>query len=81
MATLTMGVASKLSGVKGGQAGEVDSVADFKTNSSSPPIPERGQRNTFRVRKTSDVRTSHQIKHAAALNRFPTIHQNHMITK
>lgn len=49
MATRTMGVASKLSGVKGGQAGAVDSVADFKTNSSSPPIPERGQRNTFRV--------------------------------
>lgn len=84
MATRTMGVASKLSGVNGGQAGAVDSVADFKTYSSSPPIPERGQRNMFRVRvwKTSDVSTSyglllwHQIsvlliKHSAALNRFP----------
>lgn len=30
MATRTMGVASKLSGVKGGQAGEVDRVADFR---------------------------------------------------
>lgn len=30
MATRTMGVASKLSGVNGGQAGEVDRVADFK---------------------------------------------------
>lgn len=31
MATRTMGVASKLSGVKGEQAGVDDSVADFKT--------------------------------------------------
>lgn len=41
MATRTMGVASKLSGVKGEQAGEVDRVADFKTHSSRPPIPDR----------------------------------------
>lgn len=41
-ATRTMGEASKLSGVKGGQAGEVDKVADFKTLSSRPPIPGKG---------------------------------------
>lgn len=41
MATRTMGVASKLSGVKGGQAGDVDRVADFKMYSSRPPIPDR----------------------------------------
>jgi len=40
-----MGVASKLSGVKGGQAGEIDRVADFKTHSSSPPIPKTRGRN------------------------------------
>lgn len=39
MATRTIGVASKLRGVKGQQAGEVERVADFKTFSSRPPIP------------------------------------------
>lgn len=39
IATLTMGVASKLSGVKGGHAAEVEMVADFRINSSIPPIP------------------------------------------
>lgn len=34
-----MGVASKLRGVKGGHAAEVEMVADFKINSSIPPIP------------------------------------------
>lgn len=40
-ATRTIGVASKLRGVNGGQAGDEDSVADFSTNSCSPPIPKR----------------------------------------
>ena len=44
MATRTMGVASKLRGVKGGQAGEVEMVADLSTKSSRPPIPEREQK-------------------------------------
>lgn len=39
MATRTMGVASKLRGMKGGRAGEVERVADFNTHSSRPPIP------------------------------------------
>lgn len=39
MATRTIGVASKLSGVKGQQAGEVERVADFNTFPSRPPIP------------------------------------------
>lgn len=39
IATLTMGVASKLIGVKGGQAGDVEMVADLRMNSSMPPIP------------------------------------------
>lgn len=45
IAIRTMGVASKLSGMKGEQAGVVDKVADFKTESSRPPIPDdrRGQ--------------------------------------
>lgn len=52
MATRTMGVASKLSGVKGGQAGDVDRVADFKMYSSRPPIPDgRG--------KDRDINTQH----------------------
>lgn len=34
-----MGVASKLSGVNGGHAAEVEMVADFRINSSMPPIP------------------------------------------
>lgn len=38
-ATRTIGVASKLRGVNGGQAGDVDSVADFSTKSCRPPIP------------------------------------------
>lgn len=41
IATRTMGVASKLSGVKGEQAGEVDKVADFKMHFSRPPIPDK----------------------------------------
>lgn len=45
MATRTMGVASKLSGVKGEQAGVEDRVADFRTCSSRPPIPEREDRD------------------------------------
>lgn len=40
-ATRTIGVASKLRGVNGGQAGDVDSVADFSTKSCRPPIPNR----------------------------------------
>ncbi|KAF3833348.1 hypothetical protein F7725_027013 [Dissostichus mawsoni] len=48
MATRTMGMASMLRGMKGGQAGEVDRVADFKTHSSRPPIPEeRGEKNIY----------------------------------
>ena len=51
MATRTMGVASKLSGMKGGQAGEVEMVADFSTKSSRPPIPakERGPARSRRA--------------------------------
>lgn len=45
MATRTMGVASKLSGVKGEQAGVDDSVADFRTWSSRPPIPDGKDRS------------------------------------
>lgn len=48
MATRTMGVASKLSGVKGGQAGLVDRVADFKTHSSRPPIPDRKRQKVIK---------------------------------
>lgn len=40
-ATRTIGVASKLRGVNGGQAGDVDSVADLSTKSCRPPIPNR----------------------------------------
>jgi len=40
-ATRTIGVASKLRGVNGGQAGDVESVADFSTKSCRPPIPNR----------------------------------------
>lgn len=40
-ATRTMGVASKCRAVKGGQAGDVERVADFKMHSSRPPIPRR----------------------------------------
>lgn len=43
IATLTMGVASKLIGVKGGQAGDVEMVADLRMNSSMPPIPAEKQ--------------------------------------
>lgn len=46
MATRTMGVASMLMGVKGGHAGETDSVADFRTKSSRPPIPEERRTET-----------------------------------
>ena len=41
IATRTIGDASKFTGVKGGQAKDIDRVADFKTQSSKPPIPER----------------------------------------
>lgn len=41
IATRTIGVASKFSGVNGGQAGDDDSVADLSTKSCNPPIPER----------------------------------------
>lgn len=40
-ATLTMGVASKLSGMNGGQEGKLHRVADFSTKSWRPPIPAR----------------------------------------
>lgn len=38
-ATLTMGAASKLSGMNGGQQGMLQRVADFSTKSWRPPIP------------------------------------------
>lgn len=50
-ATRTIGVASKLRGVNGGQAGDVDSVADFSTKSCRPPIPNRYWRKKKRQNK------------------------------
>lgn len=44
MATRTIGVASKLSGVNGQQAGEVERAADFRTHPSRPPIPDGDER-------------------------------------
>lgn len=40
-ATRTIGVASKLRGMNGGHAGDVDNVADLRTNSSKPPMPNK----------------------------------------
>jgi len=40
-----------LRGVKGGQAGDVDKVADFRTKSCRPPIPKRNWRGKKRTEK------------------------------
>lgn len=34
-------MASKLRGMNGGHAGDVDNVADLRTNSSKPPMPNK----------------------------------------
>lgn len=52
-ATRTIGVASKLRGVNGGQAGDVDSVADFSTKSCRPPIPNRNWKKKSKTTKKS----------------------------
>ena len=65
MATRTMGVASKWSGVNGGHAAVVETVADFRIKSSSPPIPEitgEGQRERERKRKGENERERKEEK-------------------
>lgn len=57
-----MGVASKLSGVKGGHAAEVEMVADFRINSSIPLIPVEAITRKSEVKLPTMQHTQHNTE-------------------
>lgn len=64
-----MGVASKLRGVKGGHAAEVEMVADFRINSSIPPIPaKRNNKTASHTVRINVVHTATYATHITATN-------------